>query len=74
MPQNLIYVIFNQMISPFYGNSVLANLNAREFIRVKAPAGMGDVLQLDSVAFHQGLGVVRVISMLCMIDFTDFVP
>lgn len=37
-PTKLVYVFFNFLISPLYVNSVLANLNSRDYIR--GPAGM----------------------------------
>ncbi|KAJ8088048.1 hypothetical protein PM082_013599 [Marasmius tenuissimus] len=58
-PDTLIYVFFNFMISPLYGNSVLANLNSREFVR----GGLGHDtftsnsggMQMNSVKLNKGL-------------------
>ncbi|KAJ8088006.1 hypothetical protein PM082_013557 [Marasmius tenuissimus] len=61
-PDTLIYVFFNFMISPLYGNSVLANLNSREFVRgghdtfTSQSGGM----QMNSVKFKRGFSTTAI--------------
>jgi len=40
-PNTLTYVFFNILVSPFYCNSVLANLNSRDYIRGRPQHGSG---------------------------------
>jgi len=39
-PNTLTYVFFNILVSPLYCNSVVANLNSREYLRGRPQAGM----------------------------------
>jgi hypothetical protein len=33
LPSTFVYAFFNFLISPLYGNSVMANLNSRDYVR-----------------------------------------
>jgi len=67
-PNTLIYAFFNYLISPLYCNSVLANLNSRQFLRAAEPQGstlefsrtpIGGSHELTGLKFNSNTRIMR---------------
>jgi hypothetical protein len=47
-PATFTYAFFNFLVSPLYANSVMANLNSREYIRGRRDAGTAGSLEMNA--------------------------